>query len=383
MFRKNNQPYATIGTTQPIFIPNNDDPKPVRPGRDYFLVQILNAQASFTGSIWQHVERLLVMSQVNINHPIIGNESLRAIQRSREVRKERAEQLGLSPNLVTLIPASMTHFSVSLEFVLDKKNRMHALSSLINDDSFLATVSLAPGAVMVAKTVGGLAQKVITTFIPAQEREEILKFNGDFNLAAKNLYEGYYVILGTRDEKNPIPNPIPKLDIQDGELLANGERVTQLSYVILDVRRTEARTRDLNEGAQWEGKLREAEDEAQRVKDDPFTTDEERKQTWDKCKNLLQEAQILLRSDLNFHRHEASCIIKAAFLQCSDALNISQESQPAGGIIKASRYGWQPDIMADRSFLDISPEEDLKADNDDYAKKVATSRALLQGLFSN
>lgn len=381
MFKKNNEPYATIGTTQPIFIPKDQNPKPVRPGKDYFLVQISNAQASFTGSIWQQVERLLVISQVNLNHPIIGNEGLRAIQRSREVRKERAEQLGLSPNLVTLVPASMTHFSVSLEFVLDKKNRMHALSGLINDDSFLATVSLAPGAVMVAKTVGGLAQKVITTLIPAQEREEILKFNGDFNLAAEELFEGYYVILGTRDENNPIPNPIPKLEIQDGELLADSQRVTQLSYVILEIRRTEARTRDLNDGAVWENKLREAEDEAQRVKSDPFSTDEQRKQTWDKVKNLLQEAQVLLRSDLNYHRHEASSIIRAAFLQCSDALGFSQEARPAGGVIKASRRGWQPDIMADRSTLNISPEEDLVAEKADYARKVAESRQVLQGLF--
>ena len=96
---------------------------------------------------------------------------------------------------------------------------------------------------MVAKTIGGLAEKVIQTFIPAQEREPVLQFTGDFNLGVDGLKDGYHVILGTRDERNPIPASLPELEVREDGLLASGKRVTQLSYVILDVCRSPARER--------------------------------------------------------------------------------------------------------------------------------------------
>lgn len=72
-----------------------------------------------------------------------------------------------------MVPAVMTHVSVAIEFILDKENRMAALTNLINDDSFLAVVSLAPGMSTVAKTVSRLAQKIIQSFMPAEERHPI------------------------------------------------------------------------------------------------------------------------------------------------------------------------------------------------------------------
>jgi hypothetical protein len=209
----NPSPHVVVGTTSPQFIPRDDGGKPIRPGEDYLLVQVHSAQAAFRGSIWERVRRLIVTSQVGLNHPILGTESLKAIQRSREVSRNHAEQLGLSPNLIKLIPAATTHVSVSIEFILDKENRLQALAGLINDDSFVAAVSLAPGGAMVAKTVGGLAQKVITSFMPAEERQPILQFSGDFNLATSELRDGYYAILGTRDAENPLSTPLPTLKI--------------------------------------------------------------------------------------------------------------------------------------------------------------------------
>jgi len=49
---------------------------------------------------------------------------------------------------------------------------------------------------------------VIQTFVPAQDQVPILQFAGDFDLGADTqtgLRDGYYVILGTRDSRNPIP----------------------------------------------------------------------------------------------------------------------------------------------------------------------------------
>ncbi len=368
MFTHSTEPYPITGTTRPIPISRNAEPKIIRAGHDYFFVQIYAAQAAFTGSIWEQVKGLVITSQVSV-----GNDSYRAIQRSRSVRRERAEQLGLAPNLIHLVPASMSQISISVEFVLDKDNRLAQLAGLINDDSFLAVVSLAPGAVMVAKMVSGIAQKIIATFVPPQERQPILQFSGDFNIAAGGLQDGYYVILGTRDERNPLPNPLPKFEVRDGELLANGVRVTQLSYVILDVRRTEARSRALNENAKWEVKLREAESVAQLVGEDPFTDENTKRNAWDKCKRILEEARILLFADPNYLPREAELIFKTSFKYCVD--QVSRTSAIRG---TKSDSIWKPNEMLDRSELGITQTEDLARTVQEYAGDVTTAQRILR-----
>ena len=133
------------GTTTPIFVPRTATPKPIRVNQDYFLVQIHAAQVAFCGSVWEHVKQLIVASQVNLNVPGMGSQTLQALQRSRDVQRNRAEQLGLRPNLVDLVPAVMASVSISIDFILDKESRLAMLGGLINDDSLIAAVSLVPG----------------------------------------------------------------------------------------------------------------------------------------------------------------------------------------------------------------------------------------------
>lgn len=374
--RQDNRAYVTTGTTRPIWIPRGASPKSVQPGQGYFFVKIHSAQAAFTGHVWEGVKGLLVTSQVNLNHPALGNEAVRAIQRSRKVEKNRAEQLGLNPNLISLVPASMTHVSISVEFILDKENYLARMAALINDDSFFSAVSLAPGTALVVKTIGDLAQKVIQTFIPAQERDPILQFSGDFNLDAEDLKDGYYVILGTRDEKNPIPDPLPQLGIQEEGLLADGQRVTQLSYVVLDVRHSPARTRDRNDNAPWEAKLREAEGAAELIAGDKYAENVERRQTWDRCKRLLQEARVLLTADQNYLRTEADLIWKSVYDKCVNDIAGGERGRDGGAVVKAARP-WRPDSRADRDFLGIPLDEDLGTTLDAYAEQVVEARRVL------
>lgn len=377
MFGNKSTTYMLTGTTSPIFVPRNNKPAVVHPGLDYFFVQIYGAQAAFHGSIWDRVKNLVIATQVSIHHPVLGQENIRALQRTREVKRARAEQLGLKPNLIGLIPAVMSDISISVEFILDKENCLRDLSGLINSDSFIATVSLAPGAAMAAKAISGLAGKVIETFIPAQERQPILQFNGEFNLADESLKDGYYVILGTRDDQNPLPRSSLRLQVKDGQLFANGEMVTQTSYVVIDVHRTAVRTRGLNDGAAWDIKLREAEDEARRIGSDPMSKDDERKSTWKRCRNLIKEAQTLLRNDPNYHRTEAEKIIKASFNQCTKDLNINGETR-GGKVVKTARSAWKPDVQTERLALEISLDENLDATLDEYAEQVAETRKILK-----
>ena len=372
--KRKDQVYPATGTTSPIFIPRESDYRAIRPGEDYFFVKIHSAQAAFTGRIWEHVKQLIVISRVSLNHPLLGAEPLQAIQRSREVKREQAEQLGLSPNLVNLVPATMTHVSISIEFVLDKQNRLATLGSLINDDAFVAAASLAPGAVVAARVIGGISQKIIQTFFEPEERQPIVQFSGDFNIPANALLDGYYIILGTRDANNPLPDHELSLDVENRELMVDGQRVTQLSYVILDVRRLEARTRDLNDGAVWAERLREAEGVAQRTNSNPFADREERSRAWDECTALLKEAQQFLNADPNYLAREADQIIRQGFVSCRE--NVFED----GGRIEKASIGqkWAFDFQGTQDLLGIEPDEDLDATLNQYARQVEQAGAVLR-----
>ena len=128
--------------------------------------------------------------------------------------------------------------------MLDRENHLAQLSSLINSDSFISVLSLAPGASSVAKKLAQLTDKVIQTFIPSQDNKPLLEFSGEFNLATGQLYEGYYVIIGSKDDQNPLPDPNAKFYVSNGGLFVNGQQVSQWPYVILDVKLI--RTRPVN-----------------------------------------------------------------------------------------------------------------------------------------
>lgn len=368
--------YARIGTTPPIYIARGLEPRAVKPG-EYFWIKIHSAQAAFRGSIFEQAQQLVVTSKVNLNHPALGNEEVFAVQRSRAVKKNRAEQLGLSPNLVSLVPATMSRVSVSVEYLLDKKNHLAQVGALINSDSFIAAVSLAPGAVAVAKTIGGLAQKVIQTFIPAEERSPILQFAGDFNLGGEaeggGMREGYYAILGTRHEETPLPDPRPKLELREDTLLADGQAVTHFSYVVLEVAGTPVRTRALNEGAAWDRKLRDAENLAQEVADDPFADDGEKRDKWAKCKTLLQEARALLMADANYAPQEAAGIYKTAYKWCADTIAGKATTEAlAKGAARTFDSG------AERAAVGLDVEEDLESAVAEYAAQVEEAERILK-----
>ncbi len=367
-----NSEYSTTGTMA-VYIPRNKNaPKIIKPGLDYFLIKIHSAQAAFTGNFLESVKNLVVTSQVEINHPAFGEDSLQCIQRTREVKRNRAEQLGLNTNFVDLVPAIMTKISFSIEFILDKENRLAQLSGLINDDSFLSVISLAPGAAMVAKTIAGLAQKIINTFIPTTSKEPILQFGGAFNLASEELKDGYFVVLGTRDEKNPLPRPLPTFTVESGQLMGDGKPITQLSYVVFDIQQCPVRTRALNENALWNLKLREAEDEASNAQ---WGTDEEKSQAWGKCQKLVREAQTLIRAVINYLAVESEAIIKKSFKKCADSLGVKQNNSR---VVKVSTQSWQPaDVWQDLMALGVSPDEDLSVTVENYDYSVSQSEVIL------
>jgi hypothetical protein len=366
----------TLGTTTPIYIPFEPGSKEVKAGGTYFIIKIHSAQAAFTGHFWEKVKRLIITSQVKLNHPLLEDEPLRAIQRSREVRPNRAEKLGLSPNLISLVPATMDRVSLSLEFVLDKENRLATLGGLINDDAFLAAVSLVPGAAMAARTIGRVSQKLIQSFLNPEERQPILQFSGDFNIAGGELKEGYYVVLGTRDENAPLPRPLPSLEVKGNELLADGQPVVQWSYIVFYVRCIERRTRDLNEGATWDAKLKAAEAIAQRVENDPFADADKRKQEWKACMENLKQAQVLLLDSPTYLYVEANEIIMSAFQYCKS--RIFAERQAKSPVVFRGISTVQQVPEHDMAALGIPKYAKLEDMEREYAEKSRQARKIIQ-----
>jgi len=368
--------FTRIGTSSPIYIPRSNDSQTIRSGKDYFFVQIHAAQAAFKGSIWSKVNRLVIASSVAISRPGLIRENMKAIQRSRSVQPGHAVKLGLRPNLIGLVPAVMTDFSISIEFIVDAEDRLKTLAGIINDDNFLTAISLAPGAAMVAKTVSGLADKLMHAFLPDQERSPVLQFAGDFNLAAEGdegVRDGYYVILGTRDDESPLLPSNTELSIKNGELLRSGVLVSDLSYVILDVQRVTARTRERNDGAAWEAKLREAEDEAR------LPVSDEQEQTWTKCRNILRDAQAIMRTDFNYLRDEVDAILLSVMRSCKSAIFADQSSRRSS--LTTVEHGTTDVSASDLGDLHVALEPgDIATVLDQYAEQVHASRKLLKEL---
>jgi len=312
----------TIGTTSPIYVQRDlSDISYVKPGQNYFWIKIAGAQAAYRGNIWTKAKKLLVATKVAVNVPGLENKPIVAIQHYREIKKKNREKLGLSPSLVNIVPAVMSHISISIDFILDKENNLVKLMGLINDKSFLSAVSLAPAAVPVAKAVGGISEKLIQSFFSPEERQPILQFTGDFMLN-EDLRDGYYVILGTRDKDCPLPDfsgtDKQSLTIKDNQLYIDNKEVQDLSYVILDVRAFPVRTRTQNDGAIWLGKLIEAESQAEGLSIDPFVDDKKRKNTWEQCSELIQEARLLLVNDPSYLPNEAKKIVLKSLTTCKE-----------------------------------------------------------------
>ncbi|MFN8473122.1 MAG: hypothetical protein U0822_13115 [Anaerolineae bacterium] len=370
LFRKAGDPYQRVGTMM-MYVPR-DGSQPVRPGQDYFLVQIKSAQAAFDGAIWDSVRNLVVTSSVNLNSAILGNQEMRALQRTLSVDKNQATQLGLSRDLIALVPATMPRTTASVDFVIDRENRLAGLGSIINSDSFLTVVSLAPGVAPVARILSKLSSDIIRAYIPAEEQSPILQFTADFNIdgTANGLQDGYYVILGTADADNPLPDTINSVEVLDTGLRIDGQPVTQLSYIILSVVRVPTRPASLSDGAPWAAKLREAEDTAQLTNLDPFADDAARKEAWDKCKKLIQEASVLVAADPNYLPQDGQTIWRASYQKCVDLLSAA----PSG-----TRDLAPPtvDTAEDRRAMGIPVDADMRAVLAHHAEKVmAAERAL-------
>jgi hypothetical protein len=363
----------SVGTKSPIFLPRDQKSPNLVSQKNYFSVKILSAQAAVSGPIWQKSNQLVVCSSISLNHPLLGNEPLQAIQLSRAVKQDQTVKLGMSPILIDMVPASMTHVTISIDFLLDTQNVLATLAGLINGNAFLVAggLSLAPPVAAAAKTISTISSKLISTFLPQpNQRKPILQFTGDFEIPppSNGLYDGYYVIIGSSNPKNPLPSSTAKLEIVGNDLFINGQETMGLSYVILDVRCYPVRGRELSEGASWNKKLDQVEMIVQQTENDSSA---DRVQAVKQCQILIKEAQALLYEDPRYLTEESFKIIAESFEKCNKLLQKDV-------VVKASRGLPMPDFKLERSFFGIPSDEDLGATLNLYAYQKEETKRIMQ-----
>jgi hypothetical protein len=367
-----------IGTTSPIKVPADIDSTLIRPGVDYFFVQVHSAQAFFSGPIWESGHRLLVTSRIKIAGKSDTSGEIECLHRTREIRRNCAVQLGLSPDLISLVPADMESVAISVDFIVDTKNRLAQLTDLVNSDAFVSAFSAAPGAALVARTVGNISKTIVHTFLEGEDRVPILEFSGTFSVSS-SFYSGYYVIMGSRDCQNPLPFSWQDLDIKSGKLILDKSEVTSLSYVILKIVRCPARTRALGAGKAWESKLSSAEALAFEVGEDFSLEDTDRKRTWIECKKLLQEARVLLLEDRLYHHWEVRAILETAFKSCSERLIGEATRSP----LDRENRSANREIDESREVLGLSDEAEASEVVSQYEAAQAEAAELLKDVGPN
>jgi hypothetical protein len=367
---------ANVGTLGPIFVPHPAGQAPrvgtVSRGDGYFLIRVHSAQAAYWGSawgtFWNPARRVLVTSQVDL-YPRTS-QSIRGIQVARRIRRKQAVQLGLRSNLIDLVPATLERVSIAFDFVLDRKDRLKALSEAINESVFRGALSLAEPTLATARALGNTAGKVMEAFLEAEERTPILQFLCDFNVGTNDLQAGYYVFLGTKDEKYPLPTQMPKVEIRGHDLLLDDKAITELSFVVLEVICTRARGR--SDDAAWDKLLRAAENKASDFANQQKPTRKQRDSALGDCTELIQQARTLLRADPCVLPREAEDLVKSVYRNCEKIF-----SRLAGATRSANPVAA---IAAARRTLQVPESAELDRELTRYDEEVSAAQTILAEL---
>lgn len=357
---------GVTGTASPFFIPRENSFDIIEPGNCYLYVKVVSAQAVYKGRFWEKVNNLVITSDVFIKHPEIKTNPVFNIQKIVEIKKNTSQLLGISSNLIGLVPATMDSFHFSIEFVLDKENKLKELHPLINENVFQKAADFLPGASLATGILSDVSKKIFTAFVDKKTRRPILQIDADFNITHGGMREGYYVILSSLDRKRPLPEPLSDLSIKDNRLMIGGKFAEMWNYIIIDLRKIRTKSRFLHNNSLWERKFCDAEVIAQNIHLNPLSDISEKDEAWKQCLALLKDGQLLLSYDISYLRSEAESMIKVVYQKCFSL--IYSEHQSSGIKFRGSLSGNQL-FNYGRDLLNIGLEEDIVNSNLQYLKK--------------
>jgi hypothetical protein len=361
-----------LGSVGPIFIAPSKAPHVTRVTKNsgYFLMRIHSAQASYLGDFWDNLRnaanQVIVTSELQMVPHV--EEPIKQIQAARRIKPNQAVQLGMRPNLTDWIPASIDTVRVKISVIVDRKDRLAALSSAINSSQFLSAISLSDISLATAKALGSASRSILDAFLEPDTKKPILEFVGDFNVASGDLQSGYHVLLSASDPSKPLPDKMSMFEISEMSLLLDGEPVRDWSYLVLEVLCIEAR--DRNPQAKWDKLLRNAEEVAESFGRKEAPSQAQRSGALLACEKLLSEASSLLRSDPNYLSHEVSMILAATFARCrADIYQAGDRSATSQD--DPQEFAWADDI---RSIIGISNETNVEEVLMEYSWKLRASR---------
>jgi hypothetical protein len=364
--------FEVVLGTDSITVPKAGVTKPILVNEGYFAIRVAKAQVAFRGNLWDRVDQLVVLSKVTIDHPAFGSEPITTIQATRKVEPNQAFRLGLATDLIALMPASFNKVRVQIDFVLDKKNRLAALANLIDDKTLITALSLAPGVGDIARRVSTVSKSLINTFLPLQEQEAILKFEADLDISAGGLSNSYYVIVGTKDEKNPLPSNMSELTVKEDTLYLKDEPVKNLSYIILNVTTAEERKWETGHGP-WRAQLDQVSALIEAIAGRQNSTDAELDKAASECERMIYTAYRMLQADPLYLPKEALSIVRTFYANLQSTISSKRPVRRGGG----SDVPLKKDI---RELLEVKDSKELAQKVSDYKQGVNRSEDALKEL---
>jgi hypothetical protein len=217
--------------------------------------------------------------------------------------------LGVTNDLTKLLPAIVESIRFEFDFIVDTQSKLQPLADLVNNKTFVAALSFAPGAALVAAAIGGITQGLLEAFVPAAAQDFPLQCQGDFNIVGEELHDAYYALLGTTVDA-PFPPTFDStlLGFRGGTLMYNGNPIDEWSYIVLDVRAIRAKDREFGRAtnAPWSDLLDKAENQALNM---PAQDKATKDSTFKSCQSIVAQAAVLLQQDLMYLNKDRKGII--------------------------------------------------------------------------
>lgn len=369
-----------IGVSGPHFLAGTGNGAVIEKDNHYFFAKIAGAQACFRGKFWDMPKALLISSKVSMEHQRIADTPIRSILAVREVVKNQDIQLGCTDILVNLTPAILPGFSIGIEFILDRENAFGQMTSLINDRSFISAVGISAEAAGVAKSVGIISQKILSTFLTEEQKKPILSFSGNFQIASGDLQAGMYAIIGSQDDDYPLPDNYDGLRISDGRLFLGDEPMRNVSYVVIEIGRTSTRGESGASDSRWLKLLRSAKNDIDSAVENLLSEGEDLRIAYKNARTKIGQARVLLLSDENYLPAERDAIIKSTVAYCNDAVqtaSVSWRSKKGHSYAEAIEEGSLPQEASLRN-LGIHPDDDIVASAYHYNRAKDLDRKTIE-----
>ncbi len=304
-----------VGTSQPFYCDPKDGNSSLIDINDYVYVRVHNPCAYLSGSIFKKYNGILITSEIEIiNNSIFSGKAKNILSAKDNLNQNVLNCFGYSKHLISISPANLKEFNIHINFMLHKSNRIKEFIFLLQNDAVLAPFSFAPAQLAVVQTITKITDALLNTLWSdySKTEENLLQFTKTFDLNIDK--PGFYIIVGSFDKSNPLPGPTDNVgfDLKTMSPVINEKPAQNYSFIIIELGRISNKNFEEGRGSLWWKKLTESKSMANAAAFDQTLSDTQRKNKFDKCNELIVEADILLQDDVRFSTRDRDAYIKDA-----------------------------------------------------------------------